>query len=276
MVLECIFSNKTFGSSAGYTCEAHNFQTTLNDRVVTEIKGEHKYKYSNENVTHFFIYKQSCSYLPLNLSSFFKNIEFYQVKESRLGHLVPGDFDGFTNLKTLDLSHNPIEELRENVFDNESSIESLSFYNCHLKIIDTNILDSLWNLKKVNFQSNLCISQKMDPSDYKTDEKKIEKLESLKTNFHEKCQRYSHNKAVLHQFSDVEQDLSESDEINEDRSLIHKYAIEIVSCLVLIAVASLCGMIFFAVRARRNSAYQVYRYSGRSEEAEEVLEKLEF
>lgn len=266
----------------GYTCEAHNFQTSLDDRVVTKIKGEHRYKRTNDDVTQILIFKQSCPYLPLNISSFFKNIENYQVKESRLGHLLKGDFDGFTKLKVVDISHNPIEEIKGDVFDNESVIESVSFYNCHLKIIDPTVLNPLKMLKKANFQVNPCISQKFDFGDSSNEFQAIEKLDSLKTNFYEKCQNYSHNKKVLHPHDERKSEefsVGEASEIckaGESLSVIQKNAVMIVSVLLLTLFATIGGLVYLIVDNKRKFYDQTYRYSRKNQELEDVADKLEF
>jgi hypothetical protein len=249
---------------------------------VTEIKGDHRYKRSNDDVTQIFIYKQSCPFLPLNVSSFFKNVEVYQLKESRTGHLLQGDLDEFTKLKIFDVSHNPIEEIQENVFENGSSIESVSFYNCHLKVIDPKILDPLTNLKKVNFLGNICINAKLDSSEYTNEEQKLEKLDKLKTIFHEKCQSFSHNKKVLHPIDDLEEISEETEEKEvrepckreENLSLMQQNAGLTFSGLLVILVAAVGGMIYFAVKSRRTPADYAYRYSKNNEatEAEDIYE----
>lgn len=224
----------------------------------------------------------------MNISSFLENIENYQVKESRIRHLLKGDFDGFTKLKVLDISHNPIEELKGDVFDNESVIESVSFYNCHLKIIDPTVLNPLKNLKKANFQVNPCMSQKFEVGESSNEFQAIEKLDSLKTNFYEKCQNYSHNKKVLHPHDESEIEIEDfsveqASEIcelicttGESLSVIQKNAVLIVSVMLITLFATIGGLIYFVVDNKRKFYDQTYRYSRRNQELEDVADKLEF
>jgi hypothetical protein len=189
--------------------------------------------------------------------------------------LIQGDLDGFTKLKNFDISHNPIEHLKENVFVNESSIEVLSFYNCHLKIIESNVLDPLLNLKKVNFQFNPCISQKVDHFDYKTEDQKLEKLDNLKSNFHGKCQSHSHDKIIFNALNKTFAEFADQETLNENfaecekLSILQKYSLGIISILMVVIFLSIGGMIFFGVKNRRNS---IFNYNRKDEEASERIE----
>lgn len=160
-ILECEF--KTYDDShwgTRYTCIAKNFKTTLSDRTITEVNGLHENGKTNADVRRLFIKKQSCSYLPLNIASQFPNLEILYVMNSNVQHLFDGDLDGLTNLKVFDVSHNPIEQLGKDFFQNCVTIEKLSFYNCHLKFIDAKALDPLVNLKLGVFDNNVCFDSR--------------------------------------------------------------------------------------------------------------------
>lgn len=160
-VLECEF--KTYDDShwgSRYTCIAKNFKTTLSDRTITEVKGLHDNGKSNADVKRLFIKKQSCSFLPLNVASHFPNLEILYVMNSNVQNLFDGDLDGLTSLKVFDVSHNPVEKLGKDFFKNCPTIEKLSFYDCHLKVIDAKALDPLVNLKLGVFDNNVCFDSR--------------------------------------------------------------------------------------------------------------------
>ena len=90
--------------------------------------------------------KQYSPYLPLKVGDFYKNLEILCIANSNVQHLMQGDLKGLDKLEVFDVSHNPIEQLGPDFFKGHGSIESVAFYNCHLKIIDTFVLDPLEKL----------------------------------------------------------------------------------------------------------------------------------
>jgi hypothetical protein len=140
-----------------YACVADKLKTTLLDREITAVNGTHVKGKSHDDVKKFYVKKQSCPVLPLNLGGFFKNLEVYYVMNSHLRHLFTGDLDGLHDLKAFDVSHNPVEQLGRDFFKGHESIERISFFDCHLKIIDPEALTPLENLQTAAFQYNVCI-----------------------------------------------------------------------------------------------------------------------
>lgn len=167
IILNCEYGPGSDGYGNYYSCVAKNFQTTFTDRNVSEVTGNHTSGKSNDDVEQVYIFKQSCPFLALNLSSHFKNLKVLYVSTSNVRHLLNGDLDGLTKLKIFDVAHNPIEEFQSDIFNGHESIERVSFYNCHLKIIDPDVLNPLVNLKKAHFDKNACIdSRASSPSIY--------------------------------------------------------------------------------------------------------------
>ena len=163
--LQCNFEDQVTVYGYEYSCVAKNFRTTLNDRNVTEVRGIHAQNSSNHNVKQLMIEKQTCTYLPLNIGSFFTYLEILYVMNSKVQHLIKGDLDGLNNLKVFDVSHNPIEELKADFFIKSLSIQTVSFNDCHLKFIDPAALDLLVNLDHAIFTNNICIDSE-DDDDY--------------------------------------------------------------------------------------------------------------
>jgi hypothetical protein len=186
-VLECDFQMYKSFYGNEYTCVAKNFQTSLNDRNITDVKGDHLPDRTNFDVKQLMIKKQACPYLPLNIASYFKNLQVYYVMNSNTHHLLKGDLDGLTYLKIFDVSHNPVEQLGSSFFEGHESIEIVSFYDCHLKIIAPDALDPLINLKEAYFQMNSCI-------DFETKSNFAE----LKIEITDKCQNHNYNGTIFH------------------------------------------------------------------------------
>lgn len=176
--LDCEFKSQMSHWGSDYTCVAKNFRTTLKDRQITSLTGLHDFKKTNDDVKTLFVKKQSVLYLPMGLANFFKNLETLYVMNSNLQHLMNGDLDGLTKLKIFDVSHNPIEQLGRDFFKGHPTIEKVSFFECHLKIIDPQALDPLVNLQEAHFQYNVCLDVRGDD---------VTKLSDLKAEIRDKC-----------------------------------------------------------------------------------------
>lgn len=160
-----------------YTCIAENLATSLLDRTVINLMGNHSKGKSDDDVKQVFVNKQNCPYLPLGVGKFFKNLEIFYVMNSKVEQLTNDDLSGMPKLKIFDMSHNPITNLTRDFFQGHSTIEMISFYKCELTFIETGALDSLVNLKEVFLGKNLCV-------DYNANEKsKIVEVEQAM----EKC-----------------------------------------------------------------------------------------
>lgn len=177
ITLNCEFKMLNTYLGEHYACVADNFKTTLADREVTEINGTHTNGRSHNDVKKLYIKKQHCPYLPLNVGSFFKNLEIYYVMNSHVKHLLTGDLDGLDKLKAFDVSHNPVEQLGRDFFKGHATIEKVSFFDCHLKIVDPEALSPLRNLKIASFQYNVCVDIRGESYTMST----------LKTKIREKC-----------------------------------------------------------------------------------------
>lgn len=82
--------------------------------------------------------------------------------KSNVSQLNNDDLNGLTKLKLFDVSYNPITRLTRDFFKGHSSIETISFYDCKLSVIEAGALDPLVNLKEGHFQYNHCIDYRGD------------------------------------------------------------------------------------------------------------------
>jgi hypothetical protein len=139
------------------SCRAVNLRTSLHDRTVTKVESDHELILRIDFIK-INIYKQHCPYIPKNISSLMPSIEIFRIANTNLRFLFEGDLDGFKTLKEFDASWNPIERLPQNFFKDQKSIETVSFYYCHLKVIDPQVLTPLVKLDSANFLDNICIS----------------------------------------------------------------------------------------------------------------------
>jgi hypothetical protein len=157
ITLNCEFKMLNTYLGTHYACVADNLRTTLTDRERTAINGTHESGKSHNDVLKFYVKKQNCPFLPLNVGGFFKNLEIYYVMNSHVKHIMTGDLDGLDKLTAFDVSHNPVEQLGHDFFKDHPTIRKISFFDCHLKIIDPEALTPLKNLETAAFQYNVCI-----------------------------------------------------------------------------------------------------------------------
>lgn len=215
-----------------YTCIAKNFRTSLNDRSITDVKGDHLPDKTDLDVKQLMIKKQACPYLPLNISAYFKNLQIYYVMNSNTYHLLKGDLDGLNFLKIFDVSHNPMEQLGSGFFEGHESIEIVSFYDCHLKIIAPDALNPLTNLQEAYFQINSCID-----FDAKSD------IAGLKIEIADKCQSHNYNGLVFHK--DGETSMCSIPEI----SLFQRYSYVIIALLSVLTI--IFGLVIVKIKRTR-------------------------
>jgi hypothetical protein len=200
VVLKCDFKNFRSFYGVEYTCEVHDLIASQLDRTITGVEGKHTEKQTNADVKKLYFKKQFCQLMLRNISSNFPNLEILYVMNSNLQQLLEGDLDGLTKLKVLDVSHNPITELGENVFKGHSTIEKISFFDCHLKRIHPKALDPLINLSAAYFDHNVCTEFRCD-TEYE--------VEVLKFEIRKKCQSDSYEQEP-HKNPSIECDKTES------------------------------------------------------------------
>jgi len=184
IVLECEYKYHTSYWGSKYTCMATNLVTTMTDRNVTQVLGQHLPGKTNDDVDKVFIEHQNCPYLPINLGSHFKSLEVIYIMKSKVQFLMNKDLEGLTKLRIFDVSYNPIERLNNDFFIGHQTIEIISFYECQLKVIEPGALNPLVRLKEGHFQFNDCI-------DYRGDFQHL--LETLNALIEQNCQPKKHN-----------------------------------------------------------------------------------
>lgn len=155
IVLNCKFKQS---GQRPYACQSFgNLITTESNRTVTKVIGTHDEGKSNDDVKEVLIYESNCTYLPLGIGKFFKNIELYVVDRSNVTYLTKGDLDGFDKLKTLSLSYNVFNRIPKGFFDGRSNITSVSMTDGKLKFAEPDVFDPLVTLKAGLFRNNPCI-----------------------------------------------------------------------------------------------------------------------
>ena len=236
-VVDCNFQWKSSVWGPQFACVATNFRTSLDDRIVMNVTGFKPQKMNQ--VKEFFALKQSCPYLPLNLGSSFKNLEIFYIMNSNVKHLLNGDLDGLNFLKVFDVSHNPIEQLGQDFFKGTPSIQIVSFYDCHLKIIDSLALCHFVNLREAHFQHNVCI-------DYHAYD--LDMIEDLKVEIADKC-----NSRMFNTSFDLKFEPKSECQIYESMSFIRRNAYLIISFFGIILIGFSLVLIIIVRKTYNNN-----------------------
>lgn len=82
-----------------------------------------------------------------------------QIVNCNLKNLTFENVKFYSNLKSLWLPLNHIQSLRNGVFANNLKLEKVSLYGNQLKVIESNVLTVLKNLKFASFERNRCVDR---------------------------------------------------------------------------------------------------------------------
>ena len=145
---------------ASYTCTVKNEQVTnATSRNITQVQGPHSGKYINDDVVQLYIIKKQMEYFPHGFSIFFKNIIAIHAGLNKLKYLERNDLKEFSKMRYLYLYSNVLETLQSDVFQSNTALEYVSFYNNRLMHIGSKLLHPLKQLKKAYFDKNICIDK---------------------------------------------------------------------------------------------------------------------
>lgn len=155
MVLVCDFK---YQDNFDYTCDVKYLRITQkNDRTITEVFGDHLRMKGSNDVTHFSSKSNVIKFLPLNLATFFKNLEAIKIENATMREIEGSDLRQFGGtLKEIWLSENYIEALENGLFDFNPNISKLKFEKNKIKHVDDGVLSNLENLEELYFLENVC------------------------------------------------------------------------------------------------------------------------
>lgn len=144
VVLNCKFSSQRI-----YFCLAKGLENQDKNSVFSNVIGSHSKNMANEQVEGLLIKGQNVSFIPKNISKFFKKLERYEVKSSWLTSIERDDFKGLSDLDSLILDDNLLVELSPDVFNDLIGLKNLRLdgnkftefhYKTFSKIINLEVL----------------------------------------------------------------------------------------------------------------------------------------
>lgn len=254
IALNCTFDNHDSVYQTIYSCIVHNLHTTLKDRTVTEVIGDHKYGKSNDDVKQVFIKFQNVPYLPLNIGKFFPNLETFYVTKSNVQHLMNGDLDGLNKLKIFDVSHNPVEQIGEEFFNGQKTLEKISFYDCHIKKVNRGALDDFSNLKAVFFDQNPCIDIRYE-GDSSYGGLRDEVMQEVIADIYDKCHGMDHSlrtddTELCHEIKNINENLASDKLVSANERVQESSSNWPIILTILLVFTMLLNILFSIVLVR--------------------------
>lgn len=152
--LECEFSEFELGEETLRLCLAKNLIVANPNETVTSINGNTEVL---TDVHTLIINGQVVNYFPTNIHSFFPNLNFIRVISSSLKSIVQADLKPFTKLEKFSAEDNDLVELDSDLFEGNTELRWIQFWNNNLNLIGENIFTPLEKLEFAEFSSNQCI-----------------------------------------------------------------------------------------------------------------------
>lgn len=161
--LECEFTDVPYGwgpfwnPSNEHKCIVKNFILRARDQVITTINQEAPNFHRNQTVTKLYINSQTIHFLPEGFENFFPNINELQIINSSLKIIDKFDLKSFENLEFLNLPHNNIEALNNDLFVFNPKLRYIYINNNNLKVIGEKVFDVLKATHFLaSFEFNIC------------------------------------------------------------------------------------------------------------------------
>lgn len=163
--LECQFSEIPYGwgpfmnPSGDLKCTVQNFVVRAKDQVITSVNLQSSEMHRNQSITKLYINSQIVHFIPGGFENFFPSIDEVQVINSSLKVIDKFDLKAFANLEFLNLPHNYLEVLHNDLFVFTPKLRYVYLNNNNLKIIGENVFDALKSTYFLaSLESNNCIN----------------------------------------------------------------------------------------------------------------------
>jgi hypothetical protein len=164
IILDCNYSSYQDWPLKGlYACDIKNIQVTNDNEIVTGVSQNHNAGKSNFDVDVLYVKGKTLHYLPRHIEKFFPNLKGITVFTSKTKVLRRQDIAPFSRLLFVFMNEGLIEAIDGDLFDDNPTIQYVSFTLNPLTNVAPNAFDSLKQLKEIHcFQCKCYSTQNID------------------------------------------------------------------------------------------------------------------
>jgi hypothetical protein len=152
--LNCLFEFH----DENYACLVQDNEIFTTYRIsIDDVDGIHENNMANSNVTALIIDGiKNFTFIPKNIENFFSHLISLQITNTSLKRVDPSHLQPFTSLQFLDLQHNNLHVLEENVFKYTWKIQELKLNNNSIFHIEPRTFNYLKDLSFIDLTGNEC------------------------------------------------------------------------------------------------------------------------
>lgn len=162
--VSCSYSTMgmSYVSGSPYTCQATLTEDGSDD--ITLLSGAHTGSMTNANVQGFYVmgaYQTKFNKLPSNLATYFPNLVYISVDNTRMKTLTSADLKPFSNLVYFSAQMNLLRVLPGDTFDFNLYLAYLNLAYNSIQYVGAGFLSKNTLLTNIQFQYNRCLGQSM-------------------------------------------------------------------------------------------------------------------
>lgn len=160
VTLHCNFTDTVqINLPFAYTCYMPIVTITNHTEYLTEVTGDHIFGRSNEDVDLLYIlHAVDLTFVPRGIENHFPNLIGIYIRECGVKTLRGDELHPFADMEWVSFRLNPnLQRIPGNFFEQTPKVHTIFFYDNDIRHVGENLLDSLENLRYVNFVWNYCI-----------------------------------------------------------------------------------------------------------------------
>jgi Leucine rich repeat len=158
LILNCTYSVRSFYRHPDiYACIA-SVIFVGDPRHVTEVSKNHLAGRSDNDVLGVAIEKQDLKFVPRNISSFFPNVQAFDIRHCGVEDIAKEDISGFKNLSMFQPADNNIRSIPNDMFQGNPSIRAIAVGRNPIRHIAANVFDPLTQLVALWLDPVSCIN----------------------------------------------------------------------------------------------------------------------
>lgn len=178
MEFKCLFRSLNVRKEFKYACIVKTVETHGSE--VEFIDGSHQQHYNDDDVQAFLIANKPLESFPLDLTSFYPYLSHLRIIECGMLSITREDLKEFELLVSLDLSNNKLKTLPDNLLEGMFQLRRISFAENDLESFSSAVLKPVSEtLEFADFRRNKNISEWFESPHHSTFERLCETIDAL-------------------------------------------------------------------------------------------------